>query len=129
MTAPDDVDLAAEAVGPVYFTADLVEWLGVGEAELEWRAAALKVLAIRTADALLVFPAWQFDEDGQVLPGVTETLRALATGGLDDFTHVLWFGGASDELDGLSAVEWLTQGRPVEPVVAAARKNAARWRR
>ncbi|TRW46401.1 hypothetical protein [Georgenia yuyongxinii] len=118
---------AADAIGPVYSAADAMSALGVTKAVLDDRVRNHEVLAIETVDGVVVFPAWQFDERGQVLPGVAETLQALATGGMDDFTHVLWFNGPSEDLDGKSASEWLTEGHDPEVVVQQARRAAHRW--
>jgi hypothetical protein len=125
---PSSDDPVTEAIGPVFETADLVEWLGITKQALHARAGRRTVVAVKTSDGHTVFPEWQFAADGAVLPGVADALRALAAAGMDDATNAMWFTGASPALDGKSAAQWLTERRDPAAVVRAAKQTAARWR-
>ncbi|UNX56098.1 hypothetical protein MF406_07790 [Georgenia sp. TF02-10] len=122
-------DPATEAVGPVFVAADLIGWLGVSRQVIDERVRRRDLLALRTSDGSTVYPEWQFDVDGAVLPGVGAALRALSQGGMDDLTHLLWFAGENPELGGSSAAAWLTEKRDPGAVVRAAQHTAAGWRR
>lgn len=69
--------------------------------------------------------AWQAIEEGR--PGVAEVLSALPP--WSETTIAAWFLGPQPELDGMSAVAWLGEGRDAGRVVDAARRDAARWGR
>lgn len=63
------------------------------------------------------FPSWQFTDDGP-LPDVAPVLAAL--GEAHPATVAGFMTLSSDELDGLSPVQWLAAGRPVTNVVMLA---------
>ncbi|MEE6288516.1 hypothetical protein V2J52_12700 [Georgenia sp. MJ173] len=115
----------AEAVGPVYETADLVSWLGISRQALHKRLQRSDMLAMKTADSHTIYPAWQFTSDGTVRPGVAEAVKALAPV-MDDWTRTLWFTGRSPDLDGKSASQWLAEGGDPAVVIASARRRAHR---
>ncbi|MEV7648196.1 hypothetical protein [Arthrobacter sp. NPDC089319] len=115
-------------VGPFYDTAGLVSWLEYPEEALDKRRQAHQLLGCRTVDGKWLYPVWQFQEDGELLPGLAEALKVLLTGLNDGWTVALWFTGeTSDRLDGLSPREWLSQGRCLQPVLEIARRDVAAW--
>lgn len=85
------------------------------------------MVAVATTDNVIACPTWQFLPDGSVLDSVAVVLRALEPAGWSALTTALWFMGHAECLDGLSAAEWLREGRPIEPVLAAARRDVATW--
>jgi hypothetical protein len=85
-----------------------------------WREEG-KVFAIRVGDQLL-YPAFQFDEEGRPLDGVGAVLEHLRGGDLNDWQTALWF---------TTPTGWLGARRPVdvlrqepEAVAEAARREA-----
>ncbi|WP_448073901.1 hypothetical protein [Georgenia yuyongxinii] len=120
-------DPAAEAIGPVYGTADLVSWLDVSKQGLNQKARAGGILAFKTADGHMLYPAWQLDDNGTVRPGVSAVLRELMRGGMGGLTNALWFAAPNRSLDGTSPAQWLTERRDREPVIRAAKHTASRW--
>ena len=115
-----------QVIGPFYDSSTLSRWLGISRQALHKRVKALTVIAASTADGILAFPAWQFTDEATPVPGLLEVwqiLRAYA----DPWTCALWMCAPAEELDGATAVQWLTEGRSVEPVVAQACADAERW--
>lgn len=125
---PSEPAAGAEAIGPVFETADLTAWRGVSKQAIDNQRRRNSILALRTADAHWVYPEWQFDERGDVRKGVGESVKALAAGGMDPWTQAVWFRGASPDLDDESAAGWLTSGKDPASVVQLARRTANRWR-
>ena len=63
-----------EPLGPFYDTTGLVSWLGVSRQAVADRVRRGTLLACRTQDGHLVYPAWQFARDGAVRPGVVDAV-------------------------------------------------------
>ena len=76
-----------------------------------------------TYQARQKFPSWQFTDDG-LLPDLAPILAAL--GEAHPATVAGFMTLSSDELDGLSPVQWLAAGRPVANVVLLA-ENLFVW--
>lgn len=127
-TEPSRPCSLAGPIGPVFEAADLMEWRGVSRHDVDELRESGGVLALLTSDEVWVFPAWQFDERGDVREGVSEAMAALASGGMDTWTQALWFRGASPKLDGESAAAWLVAGKDPASVTLQARRTANRWR-
>lgn len=118
---------AAEAIGPVFQTSDLTTWLGVSKQAIDNKVRRRDLLALKTSDGYRIYPDWQFDEHGKVLPGVGESIRALTEGGMDPWTQAMWFRGKTSALGGTSAARWLQQSSDPALVVQEARRTANRW--
>lgn len=125
---PSEPAAGAEAIGPVFETADLIEWRGVTKQAIHNQRLRGDILALRTSDGHWVYPEWQFDENGHVRKGVGESVRALAYGGMDPWTQAVWFRGESPDLGDESAASWLSSGKDPAAVVQLARRTANRWR-
>lgn len=118
----------ASQVGPFYDAAGVRSWLGVTSVDLSERRALHTVLACPTADGQVLYPAWQFQRDGALLPGLRDVLETLSIGTCDEWTWALWLTSrVPGQLDGKSAVQWLTEGRDPSPVVNFARQDASSW--
>lgn len=113
--------------GPFYDTASLTTWLGITRQALHKQIRASLILACRTADGHTVYPVWQFTSSGQLLTGLRDVLAALCAATEDPWTVAVWLRTPVDDLGGRSAVEWLQEGRDPQPVLHAARADAARW--
>lgn len=117
-------------IGQFYDTERVLAWLRITRAELRKRQANHSILACSTADREEIFPTWQFQADGTLLPGLSDVLEVLSQGTNDEWTWALWLTGrVSDELDGKSAVQWLTGGGDYLSVVDYARRDASIWSR
>lgn len=118
----------AEKVGPFYEASGVQEWLGITRQALQKRRDARTILACRTADKHWIYPVWQFQDDGKLIPGLPEVLRTLATGIDDGWTWALWLqSDVPGQLDGKTAIQWLTDGGDLEPVLQLAANDAAAW--
>jgi hypothetical protein len=76
-----------------------------------WRAAG-RIVGVEW-NGRIVFPAFQFDADGQPRPVIAAVLKHLRAAGLDDWQAALWFS---------SPTGWLDDRRPVD---ALARESQA----
>lgn len=123
---PFDVEL-----GPFYDTTGLSRWWGVSRQALADRVRRGTLLACRTADGHLVYPAFQFARDGAVRPGIAEAVAVFARAGVDGWTAAVWLTTASTAFDGDSAVDHLVVHRAstaaVRRVVQQAQADVAAW--
>ncbi len=130
LAAVPDPSPWSEALGPFYRTPQVRSLLGgVSRQALEDRMRRHTLLGLRTADGVIVYPRFQFDERHAVLAGLAEVLRVLRASGVDDWTLAGWLVARRDGLEGHSPVEWLRGGRDVETLLGAARDAAARFAR
>ena len=123
---PFDVDL-----GPFYDTTGMTRWWAVSRQALADRVRRGTLLACRTADGHLVYPAFQFARDGSVRPGIAEAVAVFARHGVDGWTTAVWLTTPSAAFDGESAVDHLVVHRAsaaaVARVVQQARADAVAW--
>jgi hypothetical protein len=123
---PLDVEL-----GPFYDTAGLSTWWGVSRQALADRVRRGTLLACRTADGHLVYPAFQFSRDGAVRPGIADVVAVFSRHRVDGWTAAVWLTTPSPVFEGDSAVDHLVVHRAsassVARVVAQARADAAAW--
>lgn len=118
----------AEAIGPVYRTPAVRRLLGnVSRQALVDRARRHTLLALRTADDHLVWPAFQFD-GSRPLAGLARVLGAFG-GDVDEWMVARWLVAPQARLDHRSVVEWLRTGGDLDAAVALAAATASRWRR
>ena len=116
-------------LGPYYSTSGIARVLGgVSRQAVEERRRRRTILALRTADDVWVYPAFQLDEHNQVLRGLADVLARFRPLTTDDEWMVASFLAAPQPgLGGLSIVDHLRKGGDLDPVVALARERAARW--
>jgi hypothetical protein len=114
-----------EPLGPFYDTSGLVSWLGVSRQAVADRVRRGTLLACRTQDGHLVYPAWQFARDGAVRPGVVEAVGEFARRGADGWSTALWLTTPSDVFGGQSAVDYLVVHRASRPAVQLVASTAA----
>jgi len=86
-----------------------------------WREEG-RVFAVRLGD-LQLYPAFQFDEHGKPLRGVSAALKQLGEGRLSDWQTALWFTTPSGWLGGRRPVDRL--GEDPEAVAGAAGREVA----
>jgi hypothetical protein len=117
-----------DVLGPFYTTAKVAEIQGgISRQALADRRERRTLLALKTADGVLVYPTLQFDENNEVLRGLPEILQCFRGAPVDDWTLAGWLVAPSRALEGHSAIEWLRLGRDLEPVLSLARAAARRF--
>ena len=116
-----------DMMGPFYDTTGLAAWLQVSARTLHARVQAATLLGCPLDDGGLVFPAWQFLDNGGVVPGLAAVLKILSSGTDDAWQIALWLNAPSSELRGTSARAWLLAGRRRGAVVSLATRRARQW--
>lgn len=114
--------------GPFYDHTGAAAALRITPNELTRLAETGQVLQLITGDGTRVYPTRQFTPDANTIPYLADVLAALTTGGADPWGRAMWLSSvADDEWDGMNAWQWLASGRDPTPVLAEARRDAARW--
>jgi hypothetical protein len=108
-------------VGPFYDETHAREVLGA-------RFAMDALLATVAGDGSVLFPTFQFDDEGAPLPHLTEILDVLRTAGEDPWGHALWLNTPTPAFGGRTAAELLRLGG-FQKVRSLAESDAARWRK
>ena len=115
----------SSAVGPVYTSHGLQSWLGVSLQAISQRAKANHCLRLQTVEGVYVFPSFQFNESGQGLPHLKESIAELAKGSNDAWMWAAWLN--APDKNGKTHAEKLRGGN-WEDVRALAREDAAAWK-
>ncbi|KRF06340.1 hypothetical protein ASH00_08860 [Arthrobacter sp. Soil782] len=117
-----------EKCGLFYDTDGLMSWLGLPYREIQERREARAILGCPTAEGDFIYPVWQFQDNGELLPGLSSILTVLSSGIDDSWTWALWLQTAvPGELNGRTVTEWLRDGGDVGPVLQLAANDAAGW--
>ncbi|MCK0091203.1 hypothetical protein HCA61_16765 [Rhodococcus sp. HNM0563] len=115
-------------VGPFYDTGGLTRWWGISRQAVNKAVAAGTVIACRLADdGPWVYPTWQFTAEGTVHPHLI-TLWKILREAADLWTCAVWLRSRQPGLGDRTAVEWVTDGHPVDTALALASADAERWR-
>jgi hypothetical protein len=116
-------------LGPFYSTAGLARVLGgVSRQAIDERRRRRTVLALRTADGVWVYPAFQLDGRNQVVRGLAEVLARFDPGSPDDEWMVAAFLAAPQPgLDGASVADHLRSDGDLGAVLALAGERARAW--
>ncbi|MCJ0980481.1 hypothetical protein MTX35_22480 [Rhodococcus sp. ARC_M12] len=115
-----------QLVGPYYDTSGLTQWWGVSRQAVARAASSGDVIACQLDGGGWVYPAWQFTDSGTVYPDLV-TLWSILHAAADAWTCATWIRSPLADLDGRSAAQWVTEGRPIEPVLELARADARKW--
>ena len=114
-----------DALGPFCGTGQVAKILGgVSRQAIADRRERRTLLGLKTAEGVMVYPTFQFDDRNQVLPGLAEILQAFRSSAVDDWTLAAWLVAPSKVLHGQSVIEWLRAGEDMEIVLKLARKFA-----
>ncbi|BBZ56696.1 helix-turn-helix domain-containing protein [Mycolicibacterium phocaicum] len=113
-------------IGPVHDISGVARRLNLSEKAIEQYVARNELLACRTSEGMQVFPAFQFHDDGQLIPGLGTVLQIMVEGTEDRWQVALWLSTPSEDLRGRRPYEALKAGR-VKAVEKLARQTAARW--
>jgi len=116
-----------EVIGPFYDTPGLTQWLQITRQALHQRIKAASVLGCPLDDGNLVYPAWQFLDNGATLPGLPGVLKPLSAGTTDPWQIALCLSAANEDLGDLPPRDWLRDNRSHEAVLALARQTAGSW--
>ena len=116
-------------LGPFYSTSGLARVLGgVSRQAIEERRRRRTILALRTADGVWVYPAFQLDERNRVVRGLPQVLDRFHPRTADNEWMVAAFVAAPQPgLGGRSIVEHLRAGGEPAQVMALADERARRW--
>lgn len=116
-------------LGPYYSTTGIARVLGgVSRQAVEERRRRRTILALRTADDVWVYPAFQLDGHNQVLRGLADVLaRFRPQTGDDEWMIASFLAAPQPGLGGLSVAGHLREGGDLDPVITLARERAARW--
>lgn len=114
-----------EAEGGSLSSEEVVRVLRISKTAVLKRLEAGRLLAWREERLRAArFPRWQFDEHGQVLPGLTEVLNCLNQDtGLDIWGKILFFLQTKTNLGGKRPLDLLREGK-VKQVCQAAQSYA-----
>lgn len=120
-------DFFDRAIGPFYDSAGVASRLRVSDDNVELLTRRHSLLACPTAEGVVVYPTFQFDDSGTVLPGLAIVLAALAEGTSDRWQMALWLRTPSEQLQGMRPHEALDRGQ-IDVVRHFAIQTAAQWR-
>ena len=115
---------ADKLVGPFYQTADLVAWKDVTQQAISKQARERRLLSLTSKSGTVVYPAWQFGPNGELLPGLAEILNLIDQDGRDQLGAALWLNRPAAPFDGQTPAEMLRAGRRAE-VLTIARQIAS----
>lgn len=108
--------LAAE--GGAVPVATAMETLGLKSRQaIQQRRARGKLLGLPLGGSTYLYPVWQFDRQGRVLPGLPDALAALAH--LDPWGQAAYLLAGEPRLDGARPLDALRAGRVAEVAEAA----------
>ncbi|MGC5255370.1 hypothetical protein ACPXCG_03370 [Gordonia sp. DT218] len=121
-----------QVVGPFYDEQGAASVLEVTYNEVGAMIENGSLIACQLADPdrTWVLPAWQFDRFGGVVAATADVWRVLIDEGRADdlrWSAALWMCSANPDLDEMTAVDWLSEGRSVEPVLNSARTTMSQW--
>lgn len=118
------------SLGPFYGTGQLARLLGdISRQAVSDRRERRRLLGLKTPDGVVLYPAFQFDEQNRVLKGLPEVLQCFRGGGADDWAVARWLTTPLRPLKGSSVIDWLRNGGPVDKAVAQAEAAAKRFSR
>lgn len=119
---PPDTD---GLVGPFYDTKRLSEHWHISEQAVHERADVdHELLKVVTKDGVALYPAFQLDLGGGLLPHLPEVWEAFAPGTADAWTIARWLRTPSARLDGRSPADALRAGDQARVLVLASSFSA-----
>jgi hypothetical protein len=116
-------------LGPFYSTTGIARVLGgVTRQAVEERRRRRTILALRTADGVWVYPAFQLDGRNRVVRGLADVLVRFRPETPDDEWMVASFLAAPQPaLSGRTVVDHLRDGGDLADAIALADERAERW--
>lgn len=115
-----------DQIGPFYRSEQVARLLGVSRQAVNERAKRGSILAMHTADGLLVYPTFQFD-GRRILAGLTEVLAELRQQEVDRWAVAAWLVSPTAALDGATPLDAIRAGDRLQAVRQLARDALRRW--
>lgn len=130
MPLPDAVELidaalpmgagTDELLGPFYDSRGLSDRWGISVQAVHKRAGAHRLLKVITRDGVALYPAFQFDPRGGLLPHLPAVFDAFAPHIQDTWSIAAWLNAPNQRLDGGTPAHLLREGRAADVLKAAA---------
>ncbi|MDT0116614.1 DUF2384 domain-containing protein [Microbacterium sp. PRF11] len=115
----------------VFYSVDRVMQVlgGISRQAVNERVHKNRLLRVRTSDNVLVFPAFQFTEHGELRPGISDLLKILLPTGEDPWTVAYWLTSEIADFGGRTALDILDSRNvdEIEDLLDLARDDAAGW--
>lgn len=142
--APAPANRMAEQIGPEYYDTNGVTVILAGPGSepvskqaVEQRRRRRTILALPTPEGRWIYPTWQF-RDHAVVPGLAEVLLAFSPRELNgrsrprvapfsEWSVGTWLTTPREDLDDLTAIEWLEAGHDRGQLLELARRTATAW--
>lgn len=99
-----------DRVGPFYASSKIERNVGITRQAVSERARNHTLLRLATSDELMVFPKFQFKNDGEVRKNLVSVFKILLDGGVDPWTVAYWLTSPIAELDERTAIEAVDDG-------------------
>lgn len=115
-----------ELVGPFYKASAIAKWRDQSRQNVSKLTGRGSLLALRTEDGACLYPAFQFDGDGNAPPRLKELLRLLRSAIADDWTIALWLNNPQHILDGRTPIELLWDSNQADRVFTLAHDEVGR---
>lgn len=116
----------SRGLGRLLTRVEAQELMGVGTRQgISDHVARRRLLALSGEDGQLLFPAFQFGEDGRPLTGLSDVLRTLQGAFESSYSLASWFTTSQEELGNATPAESLRAGDR-GPVLLAAKHAHAR---
>lgn len=110
-----------ELVGPFYDTEGLARRWRISAQAVHKRAdKARRLLKVITADGVALYPAFQFDSRGGLLPRLPEVIDAFEPAVSDRWTIARWLAAPNPALQGRAPADLLREGEGDRVLAAAA---------
>lgn len=127
ITASDQV--WRDQLGPLYSTRQVSVLMGNTKQAVSELTRRRRLLALPSRQGPPLYPAFQFGRDGRPLAGIAEVIEILEPVVATPFTIASFLSTAQAALEAETPARWLRRRRPLEPVLATARRQAARLSR
>lgn len=121
-----------ELLGPFYSASGVSDRLHLTEEELHQQVQQRKLLGLQTSEGAMVFPTFQFVQEGteapivvQGLPEILEVFDYREPG--TAWTLASWLKAGHLELGGKSVIDYLKETGDLEKPLAMSRSTASRW--
>ncbi len=117
-----------DLLGPFYDTRGVARLLGgISRQAVADRCVRRSLLGLKTADGVLVYPAFQFNEHNEVVAGLGPVLKSFDPHVVDAWTVAGWLVSKKRTLKGKTPIAWLREGGDPERVLTLARDAAHRF--
>jgi hypothetical protein len=112
-------------LGPLLRAEEVRELVGLSSLEaLDDLVRGWRILALPTRQGGVVYPAFQFDHDGQPHPSIAEVIEILAPVAITPYTIASWLMSPNEFLGDETPMQMLKIGRDPQRVITEARYAA-----